>query len=225
MYMYICICICIYVYVYMYMYMYMYISISICICICIYLYVYVYIYMYMYMYIHIYMFQGFPLWDDHKSLVARNTRIAAWMSPPVCQCCLAKRNKNRRHGKKCSAALLSSKIDQNCQLDLQDLWIFQGWSQFGRLLGIICWALTFYFAPMVFGLPIVIADISLGPYLPSEKRKEEGDLHLFDEQKLTINKRDHYVHSTVQAKERSRKDVQIRFLNKNGSTVDLHLFV
>lgn len=42
------------------------------------------------------------------------------------------------------------------------------------LLGIICWALTFYFAPMVFGLPIVIADISLGPYLPSEKRKEEG---------------------------------------------------
>ena len=27
---------------------------------------------------------------------------------------------------------------------------------------------------MVFGLPIVIADISLGPYLPSEKRDEEG---------------------------------------------------
>ena len=41
-------------------------------------------------------------------------------------------------------------------------------------IGIICWSLTFYFAPMVFGLPIVVADISLGPYLPSEKRKEEG---------------------------------------------------
>ncbi|CAK9087224.1 Tenascin-X (TN-X) (Hexabrachion-like protein) [Durusdinium trenchii] len=43
------------------------------------------------------------------------------------------------------------------------------------LFGIICWSLTFYFAPMVFGLPIVIADISLGPYLPSEKRDEEGE--------------------------------------------------
>ena len=43
-----------------------------------------------------------------------------------------------------------------------------------RLFGIICWALTFYFAPMVFGLPVVIADISLGAYLPSDKRKEEG---------------------------------------------------
>ena len=43
-----------------------------------------------------------------------------------------------------------------------------------RLFGIICWALTFYFAPMVFGLPIVIADISLGPYLPSDKRNEAG---------------------------------------------------
>lgn len=43
-----------------------------------------------------------------------------------------------------------------------------------RLFGILCWALTFYFAPMVFGLPIVVADISLGPYLPSEKHKEEG---------------------------------------------------
>ncbi|CAJ1385461.1 unnamed protein product [Effrenium voratum] len=42
------------------------------------------------------------------------------------------------------------------------------------LVGILCWTLVFYFAPMVFGLPVIVSDISLGPHLPSEQRKEEG---------------------------------------------------
>lgn len=71
--------------------------------------------------------------------------------------------------KECLGSLFIYSVDKErteCRMDIT--------ASLPVLFGIICWSLTFYFAPMVFGLPIVVADISLGPYLPSEKRKEEG---------------------------------------------------